>query len=160
MISSAFYMIGRRLSFLHDAAHIYASVVLAGAFATMAVMYALMARLMRLRIRRLRTIGPASLPTGRATSAVSMPTTVSVVVPSPRSAVVIKSQQKTAKGLRVLLVVTVVFIVCWSPLFVVVCGLRVPSALVYLFIVNSVINPFIYSFMSSEFRRDVGRLFR
>ena len=159
MISSAFYMIGRRLSFLHDAAHIYVSVILASAFATMAVMYAMMAHLMRLRIRRLHTIGSASPPAGRATSP-GPTTTVSVVVPSPRSAVVIKSQQKTAKGLRVLLVVTVVFIACWSPLCVAVCGLPVPSGLLYLFIVNSVINPFIYSFMSSDFRQDVRRLFR
>ena len=160
MISSAFYMVGRRLSFLHDAAHIYVSVTLAAAFATMAVMYAMMAHLMRLRIRRLHTIGSASPPAGRATPTVSTPTTVSIVVPSPRSAVVIKSQQKTAKGLRVLLVVTVVFIACWSPLCVAVCGLPVPSVLLYLFIVNSVINPFIYSFMSSDFRQDVRRLFR
>ena len=161
LVSSAFKMTGRRLSFLRHASNIYIAVVLICAFATMAVMYTMMARIMWVRLRRLRTIGSEGVQAGDVTLAVCASTMSSThAQPPPLSAVAVKAQQQTTKGMRVLLVVTIAFIVCWTPLGIASCGVSMPPPLLYLFIVNSVINPFIYSFMSSEFRKGVRQLFR
>ncbi|KAI0241730.1 hypothetical protein LSAT2_020180 [Lamellibrachia satsuma] len=160
LVSSAFKMTGRRLSFLRLASNIYVAVVLICAFATMVFMYTMMARIMWVRLRRLRTIGSEGVQAGDVTLAVCASTMSSThAQPLPLSAVAVKAQQQTTKGMRVLLVVTIVFIVCWTPLGIASCGVSIPPPLLYLFIVNSVINPFIYSFMSSEFRKGVRQLF-
>ena len=162
LFSSGFMMIGRRVPLLYSASKTYVAILLVCAIATVAVMYAMMTREMWVRVRHLRTIGTGSSRAGGATSTVTATTSSSTHAraPPPLSAVALKSQRQTAKGMRVLLVITIVFVVCWSPLGVATCGVRVPSALLYLFIVNSVINPFVYSFMSSDFRKDVHQLFR
>ncbi|KAK2186203.1 hypothetical protein NP493_211g03014 [Ridgeia piscesae] len=162
LVSSGFMMIGRHVPLLYSASKMYVAIVIICAIATVAAMYVMMTHQMWVRVRHLRTIGTGSLPSGGATSTAtaSMSSSTRARAPPPLSAVALKSQRQTAKGMRVLLVITIVFVVCYSPLGVSTCGVRVPSALLYLFIVNSVINPFVYSFMSSDFRRDVHQLFR
>ncbi|MEG7521639.1 MAG: hypothetical protein M3H12_00840, partial [Chromatiales bacterium] len=162
LVSSGLVMTGRHVSFLKPTSKMYVAIVIIFALAIMAAMYAMMARRMWVRVQHLRTIGTGSLPVDGVTSTVpaSMTLSTQASAPPPLSAVALKSQRQTAKGMRVLLVITIVFVVCWSPLGVASCGVHVPSALLYLFIVNSVLNPFIYSFMSSDFRKDVHQLFR
>ena len=54
-----------------------------------------------------------------------------------------------------LLTVTVVYIITWLPLWLFYSGVSVPCVVQRMFILNSVVNPFIYSIMSSMFRDDL-----
>ncbi|KAI0242996.1 hypothetical protein LSAT2_009310 [Lamellibrachia satsuma] len=64
------------------------------------------------------------------------------------------------RGSLVLFVVTVVFIVCWLPFFLKNYGVPISEHVKRVFVINSVINPFIYSFLSPMFRSDVRQFFR
>jgi len=63
----------------------------------------------------------------------------------------VKAQRVTL----VLFVVTVIFVVCWLPFFLRQSGVVVPNEMKRVFTINSVVNPFIYSFLSPMFRGDV-----
>ena len=60
----------------------------------------------------------------------------------------------------VLFVVIAVFVLCWLPFFLRQYGLVVYIELKRLFTINSVVNPFIYSFLSPMFRNDVRQFYR
>ena len=64
------------------------------------------------------------------------------------------------RGSLVLFFVTVVFIVCWLPFFLKNYGVPISEHVKRVFVINSVINPFIYSFLSPMFRSDVRQFFR
>ena len=55
---------------------------------------------------------------------------------------------------------TVVFIACWLPFLLHSMGVPIVLHLDRLFVVNSVINPFIYSVASAMFREDVRQFSR
>ena len=60
----------------------------------------------------------------------------------------------------VLFVVTAVFILCWLPFFLKNYGLSIPDDVRRVYTINSVVNPFIYSFVSPMFRSDVRQFYR
>ena len=74
-------------------------------------------------------------------------------VPSTNS--VGRQQVKQFRGLSVLPVVTVVFIACFLPNL-----LSTSKEIQHFILVNSVLNPFIYSFMCRMFRNDTRQFFR
>ena len=97
-----------------------------------------------------------------ATSDVAVLPTTS---PTPGNAVTPTAAKPTKatqaqRGTMVLFVVTVVFVVCWLPFFLKNYGVPISEHVKRIFVINSVVNPFIYSFLSSMFRSDVRQYFR
>ena len=78
---------------------------------------------------------------------------------APSTATVMKSVEAQRSTL-VVFVVTAVFVLCWLPFFLRQYGLVASIELKRLFTINSVVNPFIYSFLSSMFRNDVRQFYR
>ena len=69
------------------------------------------------------------------------------------------AQSTAYKTVPLLFVLTVVFIMCWLPFWLYSMGVPIVLHLDRLFVVNSVVNPFIYGAASAMFREDV-RQFR
>ena len=67
---------------------------------------------------------------------------------------------KTYRGVSLLFIITVVFIACWMPQLLSDACFQIPSSVKRVFIINSVINPFIYSAVSGMFRDDVRQFCR
>ena len=67
---------------------------------------------------------------------------------------------KTYICVCVLFIITVVFIACWMPQWLYDAGFHIPSGVKRVFIINSVVNPFIYSAVSGMFRDDVRQFCR
>ncbi|KAI0213084.1 hypothetical protein LSAT2_001915, partial [Lamellibrachia satsuma] len=70
------------------------------------------------------------------------------------------NQAKYYKGVLVIFTVTVVFIACWMPQWLYYVGVPTSAGLRRIFLLNSAVNPFIYSVMSSMFRDDVRGFYR
>ncbi|KAI0212106.1 hypothetical protein LSAT2_002997 [Lamellibrachia satsuma] len=70
------------------------------------------------------------------------------------------NQTKTYKSVLVLFTVTVVFIVSWLPTWLSFTGMYVSKTMQRAFLLNSSINPFIYSAVSAMFRNDVRQFYR
>ena len=66
----------------------------------------------------------------------------------------------TARNITLLFVITVVFIVCLLPQLLSQVNVFVPDVVRRLFLVNSVVNPFIYTAASIMFREDTQQFFR
>ena len=66
----------------------------------------------------------------------------------------------TYKSVSLLFTITAVYIVCWMPLWLHYAGLSVPVEIRGVFLLNAVVNPFIYSVVSAMFRSDVKIVFR
>ena len=64
------------------------------------------------------------------------------------------------RGTLILFVVTVVFVLCWLPFFLKTYGLPISAEVKRVFVINSVVNPIIYSFLSPMFRSDVRQFYR
>ena len=75
----------------------------------------------------------------------------------PNSSSKTRSEKSAAhyKNVYLLFIVTVVFIASWLPLWLAYGGVSVPRDVQYMFLLNSVVNPFIYSIMSAMFRNDL-----
>ena len=69
------------------------------------------------------------------------------------------AQVNTYKGLLLLFIVTLVFIVCWLPQWLAYTGVSVSPGLRRMFLLNSAVNPFIYSVVSAMFRHDVRQFY-
>ena len=67
---------------------------------------------------------------------------------------------KTYKGVSLLFIITAVFIACWMSQWLSDIGFRIPSTAKRMYILNSVVNPFIYSAVSGMFRDDVRQFCR
>ena len=67
-------------------------------------------------------------------------------------------QNKSYKDVSLLSIITFVFLACWVPAWMYSAGLPITEQLRDMYIVNSVVNPFIYSVVSAMFRNDL-RLF-
>ena len=82
------------------------------------------------------------------------------------SASVVSTNKPTAtqttayKNVLLLFIITVVFIACWLPFWLYSMGVPITSKLKRLFVINSVINPFIYGVVSAMFREDVRQFYR
>ena len=70
------------------------------------------------------------------------------------------AQSTAYKNVSLLFVITVVFIVCWLPFWMYSMGVPIVLHLNQVFIVNSVVNPFIYGVASAMFREDVRQFYR
>ena len=109
-------------------------------------------------------------PQTRRCSVSGVPTLASVSRNDGRSTCVITSvvptnkltaMQSTAhKNVLLLFVITVAFAACWLPFWLYGMGVHVTRDLFRLFVVNSVVNPFIYSVASAMFRKDVRKFYR
>ena len=60
----------------------------------------------------------------------------------------------------ILFIITVVFIACWLPFWLHNMGVPIASKFRPLFVVNSVVNPFLYGMASAMFREDVKQFYR
>ncbi|KAI0235441.1 hypothetical protein LSAT2_014041 [Lamellibrachia satsuma] len=69
------------------------------------------------------------------------------------------TQTKTYKNILLLLVITFVFIACWLPHWLTGLGISVPEELRRIFILNSVVNPFIYGVASAMFQQDLHQFY-
>ena len=67
---------------------------------------------------------------------------------------------KTAKDLTMLFIITVVLFASWMPNWLAGSGLDVPYEVRRIYMLNSVVNPFIYSAVSRMFREDVRQFNR
>ena len=76
----------------------------------------------------------------------------------PRANKQTAKQNKSYKDVSLLFIITLVFLACWVPMWMYSAGLPVKEQLRYMYIVNSIVNPFIYSVVSAMFRNDL-RLF-
>ena len=70
------------------------------------------------------------------------------------------NELQAQRGTLVLFAVTAVFILCWLPFFLKHYGLAIPDDVRRVYTINSVVNPFIYSFVSPMFRSDVRQFYR
>ena len=77
----------------------------------------------------------------------------------PATATQTKAAQ-AQRGALTLFVVTVVFVLCWLPFFLKAYGLPISAEVKRMYTINSVVNPFIYSFLSPMFRSDVRQFYR
>ena len=69
-------------------------------------------------------------------------------------------QAKMYRDVSLLFIITVVFVACWMPQWLSDAGFQIPSSVQRVFILNSVVNPFIYSAVSGMFRDDVRQFCR
>ena len=67
---------------------------------------------------------------------------------------------KNLKSILLLFVITVVFVVCWLPTWLQMVGFSVAKDVTHIFVLNSVVNPFICGVASAMFREDVRQLYR
>ena len=58
-----------------------------------------------------------------------------------------------------LILVTMSFLILWTPFWLSVYHLPLPPLLTETYIITCIVNPFIYSFMSTDFRNELKRLF-
>ena len=67
---------------------------------------------------------------------------------------------KTFKSVFLIFIVTVVFVVCWLPMWLIRMGVSMSPGVDRIFVLNSVVNPFIYGVVSGMFREDVRQFYR
>jgi len=71
-----------------------------------------------------------------------------------------KKKAKNVKSVFLLIVITVVFVVCWLPSWLRTVIVSIPVDVTPVFVLNSVVNPFIYGVASGMFREDVRLFYR
>ena len=69
-------------------------------------------------------------------------------------------QAKHLKSIYLLFVITVVFVTCWLPMWKSSIGVNVSKDVTRIYVINSVVNPFIYGVASAMFREDVRQFYR
>ena len=69
-------------------------------------------------------------------------------------------QASNYKNVLLLFIVTCVFIACWLPKWLALFGVVISFEMNRLYIVNSVMNPFIYGVASAMFREDMRQFYR
>ena len=149
------------------------AVIIVANVVVMVSCYTLMAVTMLMKVRTARrNVGVASSTPVPGPSTVTTVTTVAsndvatadVTSSKNNSVSVIKkttaNQKTTYRFVMVLVIITLVFVACWTPLWLSDFGFAVPRELRPMYILNSVVNPFIYSVMSGMFRDDVRLFYR
>ncbi|KAI0207359.1 hypothetical protein LSAT2_007987 [Lamellibrachia satsuma] len=71
----------------------------------------------------------------------------------------VTKQTKTSANVALLFIITIIFVFCWLPALLDNLEVPIPEGIQRLFIVNSVVNPFIYSIVSDKFRDDVRQFY-
>jgi len=69
-------------------------------------------------------------------------------------------QAKHFKSVFLLFIISAVFVACWLPLWLQTMGAEISNNATHVYIVNSVVNPFIYGVASAMFREDVRQFYR
>ena len=89
-------------------------------------------------------------------------TSSGTTTPAPPSRVTktTAKQAKNYKGVLLVFIITVVFIACWMPQWLYYVGVSTSAGWRRIFMLNSAVNPFIYSIISSMFRDDVRDFYR
>ena len=72
----------------------------------------------------------------------------------------VAKEKKTSANVALLFIITFVFVVCWIPSSLDSMGFSIPREVQLLFILNSVVNPFIYGVASAMFREDAREFYR
>ncbi|KAK2189932.1 hypothetical protein NP493_93g03022 [Ridgeia piscesae] len=126
----------------------------------MGVCYSLVAVKLLKNLKARKNVGVA----GGASSLAPGPSTVSHSVVgtgggAPGASKVPTKQAKTYKGVSLLFLITVIFIACWLPQWLAYTGVYVSPAVRRVFLLNSAVNPFIYSVASAMFRNDVRQFY-
>ena len=70
------------------------------------------------------------------------------------------AQTKMYKNMLLLFIITAIFGVCWMPHWLFSVGIAVSVGLRRIFMLNSVVNPFIYGVASAMFREDMRQFYR
>ena len=70
------------------------------------------------------------------------------------------NQAKAIRNVMMLFIITIVFIACWVPIWLMQMGVYISEAVRRSMIANSVVNPFIYGVASAQFREDVRQFYR
>ena len=91
------------------------------------------------------------------TPGTSTVTTSASVVPTNKPTAI---QATAYRNVLLLFIITVVFIACWLPYYLRDMGVPISPDLSVTFVVNSVVNPFIYGVASAMFREDVRQFYR
>ena len=78
----------------------------------------------------------------------------------PRTKKKIKNQDNTYRNVVLLFIISVAFVVCWLPDWISSTGIYIPIGVTRLYVLNSVVNPFIYGIASAMFREDVREFYR
>ena len=102
---------------------------------------------------------PSTIPS----SALTFANVQSVVVQADQGKVVHKMAAKQAKNFKsifLLFIITAVFVACWLPVWLHNIGLGISEVVRNIYVVNSVVNPFIYGVASAMFREDVRQFYR
>ena len=73
---------------------------------------------------------------------------------------IITNQAKSLKNVMMLLIITIVFIICWVPIWLMQMGVCISTVARRSLLANSVVNPFIYGVASAQFREDVRQFYR
>ena len=68
-------------------------------------------------------------------------------------------QVKKVKGVFLLFIITVVFVALWLPEWLINIGVYIPPNVRRIYLLNSVVNPFIYAAVSPMFREDVRQFY-
>ena len=144
-------------------------IMTAACVAVMTVCYSLVAlTLLMSRRAAHRTVGVAfnaGLPgPSTVTTGMNVNTTKDLTSyqtnPTPIIKTTTAKQAKSVKGLSALLIVTIVFLVCWTPRWLAGVGFKLPRYTRGTMFLNSTVNPFIYSALNSLFREDVRQFYR
>ncbi|KAI0229964.1 hypothetical protein LSAT2_019632 [Lamellibrachia satsuma] len=148
-------------------------VIIVANVVVMVVCYTLMAVTMLMKVRTARrnvgvargtpVPGPSTVTTV-ATVASKNVATADVTSSKNSSVSVFKKTSAnhaiTYKFVTVLFIITAVFVACWTPQWLSDVGFAVPPQPKRMYMLNSVVNPFIYSAMSGMFRDDVRLFYR
>ena len=68
-------------------------------------------------------------------------------------------QVKAYKDVGLLFTITTVFVLCWIPKWLTYFRVTLSKDVTHIFMLNSLVNPFIYSIVSAMFRRNVRQLY-
>ena len=139
--------------------------------AIMIICYTLMGMTLLQKAKRVNILTHSQYPTpgpstvSRGTSAVAnCNISTDRVESTQKSTIALRVNKPTAnhttcyKDLWLLFTITFVFLACWMPVWLSYAGLSINPDLQRVYIVNSIVNPFIYSVVSVMFRNDL-RLF-
>ncbi len=136
-------------------------------FLVMIVSYFLMGVILLKRVRTRHTqVAPLNMISSVMSAVASNSADVITNVPGqmqltvPRSRTKIPKQSKKYHNVLLLFTVTAVYIVCWLPVWIHYAGVYIPRDVLSMFLLNAVVNPFIYSVVSAMFRSDVKIVFR
>ena len=72
----------------------------------------------------------------------------------------IANQNNTYRNIVLLFIISIVFVACWLPEWITRFGIYIPLDATRVYVLNSVVNPFIYGIASAMFREDVRQFFR